>query len=272
MSRIRRIAVAFAVVGVLGVAAPAATLASSLITISGATSSYPLVQLLARKYVKVDKKKVKFKIAQGGSQVGVNDVAAGRVSIGDVARDPKPGVDPSGLDFYPIAKYAVCVVTNDSNPISNLTAAQVVSIFTGKTRNWSEVPGAKASGTIDLISRTSSAGVLTNFETLLNGGKKVSTLAAQKTSEGLLKQAVESDPNSIGFLSNYNADDGGVNSVGFNGIGCTKANAASGSYAGVARFYEVTKGEAKGAPASFISWIDHSKAAEKIIASEWIPL
>ncbi len=271
MSRIRRIAVAFAVVGVLGVAAPAATLASSLITISGATSSYPLVQLLARKYVKVDKKKVKFKITQGGSQVGVTDVAAGRVSIGDVARDPK-STDPTGLDFYPIAKYAVCVVTNDSNPISNLTAAQVVAIFTGKTRSWSEVPGAKATGTIDLISRTSSAGVLTNFETLLNGGKKVSTLAAQKTSEGLLKQAVESDPDSIGFLSNYNADDGGINSVGYNGIGCTKANAASGQYAGVARFYEVTKGEAKGAPAAFISWIDHSEAAEKIIASEWIPL
>jgi phosphate transport system substrate-binding protein len=271
MSRIRRIAVAFAVVGVLGVATPAAALATSLITISGATSSYPLVALLARKYEKVEKNKVKFKIAQGGSQVGVNDVAAGRVSIGDVARDPKSS-DPKGLDFYPIAKYAVCVVTNSSNPISNLTAAQVVSIFTGKTRSWSEVPGAKASGTIDLISRTSAAGVLSNFETLLNGGKKVSTLAAQKTSEGLLKQAVQSDANSIGFLSNYNADDGGVNSVGFNGIGCTKANAASGSYAGVARFYEVTEGEAKGAPASFISWIDHSKAAEKIIASEWITL
>ena len=114
--------------------------------------------------------------------------------------------------------------------------------------------------------------MLTNFETLLNGGKKVSTLAAQKSSEGLLKQAVESDPNSIGFLSNYNADSGGVNSVGYNGVGCTKANAASGQYAGVARFYEVTKGPAKGASASFISWIDHAKAAQTIISSEWLPI
>jgi len=271
MSRIRRIAVAFVVVGVLGVAIPAAALASSLITISGSTASYPLVQLLANKYRKVEKNKVKFKIAQGGSQAGINDVAFGRVSIADVSRDPK-STDPKGLDFYPIAKYAVCVVTNDSNPISNLTAAQVLAIFTGKTRNWSEVPGAKASGTIDLISRTSSAGVLSSFETLLNGGKKVSTLAAQKTSEGLLKQAVQADPNSIGFLSNYNADSGGVNSVAYNGIGCTRANAASGQYAGIAHFYEVTNGAAKGAAASFISWIDKAKAAQSIISSEWVPL
>jgi phosphate transport system substrate-binding protein len=271
MKQIRRIAVASAVVGVLGAATSAAASASSLITISGATSSYPLVQLLAAKYVKLHPHKYKFKITQGGSQIGVNDVAAGRVSIGDVARDPRPS-DPAGLDFYPIAKYAVCVVTNSGNPISNLTAAQVLAIFTGKTRSWSEVPGAKASGTIDLISRTSSAGVLSNFETLLLGGKKVSTLASQQSSEGLLKQAVENDPNSIGFLSNYNADSGGVNSVGFNGVACTKANGASGSYAGVARFYEVTKGAAKGASASFISWIDHSKAAQSIIATQWITL
>lgn len=272
MSRIRRIAVAFAVVGVLGVAAPAAALASTLITISGATASYPLVAALARKYEKVEKNKVRFKITQGGAQVGINDVAAGRVSIGDVSRNPKP-TDPKGLYFYPIAEYGVCVVTNKSNPISNLTAAQVESIFTGKTRNWSEVPGAKATGTIDLISRTSTAGVLSSFETLLNGGKKVSTLASQEGSESLLKQAVESDQNSIGFLSNYTANDNsGVNSVGYNGVGCTKANVASGQYAGIALFYEVTKGEAKGASAAFISWIDKAKAAQSIIASEWVPV
>lgn len=270
MSRIRRTAVALAVVGVLGAATPAAALASSLITVSGSTASYPLVSLLARKYEKLHHK-VRFRIAQGGSQVGVNDIAAGRVSIGDVSRDPRP-TDPAGLDFYPIAKYALCVVTNKSNPISNLTAAQVNAVFTGKIRSWSQVPGASATGTIDLISRTSAAGTLSNFETLLNGGKKVSTLAAQEASEGLLKQAVENDPNSIGFLSNYQADSGAVNSVGYDGVACSKANAASGAYAGVAHFYEVTKGAAKGAAAAFISWIDHSKAAKSIISTQWITL
>jgi phosphate transport system substrate-binding protein len=271
MTRIRRLSVAVAVAGVLGVAAPAGASALSTITISGATASYPLVSLLAQKYVKVHPKKVKFKIAQGGAQIGVNDVAAGRVTIGDVSRDPLSS-DPKGLVFYPIAKYAICVVTNKANTLPNLTQAQVISIFTGKTRSWSAVPGATASGTIDLISRTSVAGVLTNFQTLLLEGKKVSSIAAEEPSEGLLRQQVENDPNSIGFLSNYQSDKGGVNAVGLGGVQCNRANAVSGQYAGVARFYEVTKGSATGAASAFIGWIEKSAAARKIISTQWIPV
>src|ERR1700728_862034 len=132
MNRIRRLCLAFAVAGVLGVAPPAAASAVSTVTISGATASYPLVSLLAQKYVKLFPKKVKFKITQGGAQIGINDVAAGRVTIGDVSRDPLP-TDPAGLVFYPIAKYGICVVTNKANTLSNLTPPQVLSLFTGQT-------------------------------------------------------------------------------------------------------------------------------------------
>src|SRR3954447_7489294 len=116
MTRIRRLSAALVAAGVLGIAAPAGASALTTITISGATASYPLVSLLAQKYVKVHPHKVKFRIAQGGAQIGVNDVAAGRVSIGDVSRDPL-AVDPKGLVFYPVAKYGICVITNKSNPV-----------------------------------------------------------------------------------------------------------------------------------------------------------
>ncbi len=271
MHRIRRLSVALAVAGVLGVAAPAMASATSLVTISGATASYPLVSLLAQKYVKTHPKKVRFKIAQGGAQVGINDVAGGRVTVADVSRDPLPN-DPAGLVFYPIAKYGICVITNKSNTLSNLTPSQVTAIFTGKTRSWSAVPGASASGTIDLIGRTSVAGVLTSFQTLLLEGKKVSSIASEQASEGLLKQQVVNDPNSIGFISNYQSDLGGVNAVGYGGVPCNHATVVSGQYAGVARFYEVTKGRAKGAAAAFIGWIDASPAARKIISSQWTPI
>jgi hypothetical protein len=62
MNRFRRLSVALAVAGVLGVAAPvAASAATTTVTISGATASYPLVSLLAQKYVKLFPKKYKFK-------------------------------------------------------------------------------------------------------------------------------------------------------------------------------------------------------------------
>jgi phosphate transport system substrate-binding protein len=270
MHRIRRLSAALTVAGVVGVAAPAVASATSLVTISGATSSYPLVSLLAAKYVKLHPHKVRFKIAQGGTTVGINDVKAGSVTIADVAQEPT-GAD-AGLDFYPIAKYAICVVTNKANTLSNLTQAQVTSIFTGKTTSWSGVPGATASGPIEVFTRTSVAGVLTSFKSLLLEGKSVEKSATEEATEGLMRQAVESAPNGIGFLSNYQADKGGLNSVSFNGVACNKTTAAAGQYQGVSVFYEVTKGTATGGAASFISWIDHSGAAQKIIASEWVTI
>jgi len=271
MHRIRRLSLALVVTGTLAVAAPAAASALSTITISGATASYPLVQLLAQKYVKTHPHKVKFKIAQGGTTVGITEVNQGRVTIGDSSREFL-ATDPPGLDFYPIAKYAICVITNQANPLQNLTQSQLVSIFTGKTRAWGGVTGATASGTIDLISRTSVAGVLTSFQTLLLEGKKVSSIASEQGSDGLLKQQVESDPNAIGFVSNYQSDKGGVHVVNVAGVGCSRATAISGTYPGVARFYEVTKGRASGAALAFIAWIEKSSAARKIISTQWIPV
>jgi phosphate transport system substrate-binding protein len=267
----KKLVASLAAVTLMGAAVPAIASATTTITISGATASYPLVQLLAHKYSKLNHNRVAFRIAQGGTTIGINDVAAGRVTVADVSRDPLP-TDPSGLDFYPIAKYAICVVTNKSNPLSTLSEAQVQAIFTGKDREWGQIPGAAATGTIDLISRTSTAGVLTNFKTLFLANKSVFKLAAEEPSEGLLEQQVENDPKAVGFLSNYRADNGSVNAVGYNGVACSLANATSGQYTGVARFYEVTKGKATGAAAKFISWIDTSKAAKKIIHSQWIPL
>jgi phosphate transport system substrate-binding protein len=267
MKRTRRLSAALVAAGVLGVAAPAAASATT-ITISGATASYPLVSLLAAKYTKLHRN-IRFRIAQGGAQVGINDVAAGRVTIADVSRDPLT-TDPPHLVFYPIAKYGICVVTNKANTLGNLTSSQLISIFTGKTRSWSAVSGASASGTIDLISRTSVAGVLTSFQTLLLEGKKVSSIAAEESSEGLLRQQVESDPNAIGFLSNYQSDKGGLNVVSLGGVQCNRSTAQSGQYPGVARFYEVTKGQASGAAAKFIGWITKSAAGKRIIRTQWL--
>jgi phosphate transport system substrate-binding protein len=268
MDRIRRLSVALMVAGVVGVAAPAAANATSLVTISGATSSYPLVSLLAAKYVKLHPGKVRFKIAQGGTTVGLNNVKSGSVTIADVAQEPT-GAD-AGLDFYPIAKYAICVVTNKANTLSNLTPSEVTGIFTGKIKTWSAVPGATATGAIEVYSRTAVAGVLTSFKSLLLEGKSVEASATEEATEGLMRQSVESNPNGIGFLSNYQANKGGLNSVSYNGVACNQTTAASGQYAGVSVFFEVTKGPATGAAAAFISWIDKSPAAKKIIASEWI--
>ncbi len=266
----RRLILPLAVTAALAVG-PALAYAATTISISGATASFPLIELLTGSYHKLKHGKVVFKVSQGGASVGISDAASGKVSIGDSSRPPA-ATDPTGLVFYPIAKYFVCVVTNPANPVSNLTAAQVSQIFTGKVRNWSQVSGASATGPIDVYSRTSVAGVLTTFQNTLLAGGKVSSVATQEPSEGLMQNAVKKDANGIGFLSDYFALAKGVNAVGYNGTGCNVANVVSGAYPGVSDFYEVTKGPASGQVEAFIYWIQSSAAAKKIIESNWIPL
>jgi len=272
MRRPRRLLVFVLAGATIAVTVPVALAATTVITISGATASFPLVELLTHSYSKLQHNKIKFSVSQGGASVGIADVAAGKVNIGDSSRGPQ-STDPSGLDFYPIAKYFVCVVTSKSNPISNLTPAQAEAIFEGKVRNWGQVSGSSLNTTIDVDSRTSVAGVLTTFQNTLLAGGKVASLATQYASEGELQTAVEKDPNAIGFLSDYFALNKNLNAVAYNGTACSVANTVNETYPGWSFFYEVTKGPQVGNTIGhFINWIQTSKAAKKLIETNWIPL
>jgi phosphate transport system substrate-binding protein len=270
MRRPRRLLVPVLASAALLITVPAVAFATQVISLSGATASFPLLELLTAKYSALQHHKVKFTVSQGGASVGISDVAAGKVAIGDSSRPPA-STDPAGLDFYPIAKYFVCVVTNPGNPISNLTPTQVEQIFEGKVRSWSQVSGSTLTSTIDVDSRTSVAGVLTTFQNTLLAGGKVGT-ATQQASEGLMQNAVAHDPNAIGFLSDYFALSSKVHAVAYNGTACDVANTVNETYPGFSFFYEVTRGPATGTSLKFINWIQTSKPAKKLIETNWIPL
>src|SRR3954462_1567113 len=271
MTRTRRLGAALTATAVAAVAVPASASAVSTITISGATGSAPPVAPLAQKDGKLKPGKVRFKLAQGGGEVGVQDAAAGRVTIGNASRDPRPS-DPPGIVFYPIAKDFFCFDTTPANPLPNLTLAQAQAIWTGQVRNWEDVPGSGVTGTIDLIGRTSASSLPPLVQQLLLGNKQISDLAALKPSDGLVEQSVASDKNAIGFNSGYYASQKDVHAVAFEGVACNLQNAKSGQYPGVRNYYEVTRGPAKGAASAFIHWIQKSPVARKIIAAIAIPL
>lgn len=259
-------ALALACTAPLVATAPASAAKKTTITMSGSTSVAPLAQALTKKYGTLNSN-VSFRVAQGGSDKGITDVAKGRVTIGNSSRDPRKGSDPKGLSFYRIAKDAVCLITNPSNKLANgLTQKQVADIFSGKIRSWSDVPGAQQTGTISLQARNEASGTLDAFENLFMGGASLSSTAARQASNGLIQAAVKRDPNAIGFVSiEFTA---GVSASSYQGVACTTGNAKSGSYKGTRNFWMVTKGEAKGETARFISWITKSSAARKIIVKE----
>ncbi len=258
-----------ALIAVVPVMAPATAAAKATITMSGSTSVAPLAALLARKYINTCKHCVNFKLLQGGSDIGVADVAAGRVTIGNSSRDPKP-TDPGGLVFNKIAHDAICIVTNNANPVPGIDQAGVQAIFGGSVRSWSQVPGSTQTGTIDVFVRTPASGTQDAFAKIFMGSAKVFSGASQKASNGLIEQSVSSDPNGIGYVSLFFIKN--VHTVPYKGVDCNLRDAKSGQYGGVRNFYMVTRGAPTGAAKKWINWITHSKAASKIVATQWVPL
>jgi phosphate transport system substrate-binding protein len=245
--------------------------AKPVITMSGSTSVAPLASKLIKGYLKLHPGVAEFKLAQGGSDIGVADVGAGRVTIGNSSRDAKPS-DPGGLTWTKIARDAICLATHRDNKLGNLSQAQVQDIFSGKVRDWSQVQGATKTGPIDLVVRTAASGTQDAFAKLFMGSAKVAGNAAQKASNGLVAAAVKSDPNAIGYLS-Y-AFTTGLNDTSYQGVACNLRTAKAGQYPGSRNLWMITRGApSKGSAVyKFIKWAQNNATAQKIISSEWVPL
>jgi phosphate transport system substrate-binding protein len=271
--RAHRTLIVSLIVGLTLTLAGTASAAPKRLLIDGSTSMLPLVQKLATAYHKAFPKLPAPKVGGGESDIGISDVAAGRVDIGDVSREHE-AQDPAGLFGYKIARDGICVITNNANPLANLSAETIVGIFTGTIRDWSEVPGAKVSGTISLFDREATSGTQAAFQNIFLGEeRKITPSATTESSTGLEVNAVGAEKNAIGFVSLAATIGGGVHAVPYGGIQCTLPNAKSGVYGGVRNFWMLTKGPKKGEAAKFINWVQSSnKTVQSIITSEWISL
>lgn len=256
----------------LALAVPATAAARRLI-VGGSTSVLPLAQKLATAYHRAYPRIPAPKVSGGQSDVGISGAATGRFDIGDSSRDPIRGVDPKGLVFTKIARDGVCVITNPHNPVSNLSQESVEGIFTGRIRDWSQVPGARIGGPIDLFDRDGASGTQDAFQHIFLGETlRISPSATAETSNGLEQNAVSSDTQAIGFVSF--AYTGGVNAVGYNGVPCSLRNAKSGQYGGVRNFWMVTKGVPHGEAAKFLAWVTKpgNRTVRAIVNSSWIAI
>jgi len=252
--------------------ASVASAGKTTISLSGSTSVAPLAEGLIRAALKRSpfKGRVRFRLLQGGSDVGIIDASRGRVSIGMSSRDPK-SADPPGVVFNKVARDAVCLVSHPDNPLPNLSQDQIQSIFSGRVRSWSSVPGAKVRGTISLAVRTPASGTQDAFQNIFMGQSlRVSGGATPYRSSGLQAQALKSNPNAIGYVSfNFTR---GLHNIPYRGVRCTLRNAKAGTYGGARNFFMVTRGKPTGAVKAFIRFIRRSSAARAVTNSRWVAL
>jgi len=272
----RTLAIALAALAVM--ALPAIAFGRPIF-VGGSTSVEPLAKKLAAAYHHAFPKRPIVKVSGGQSDIGISGVASGRFDIGDSSRDPEK-TDPHHLLFIKIARDAVCVVTNQSNPLETISKQTVERIYTGVYTNWAEVPGAAASlknshTPISVFDRDSASGTQDAFRHIflpLPGSEvpqQVTPRASALASNGQERAAVQGTPGAIGFVSL--AFTSGVHAVPYEGVPCTLHNARSGQYRGTRNFWMVTHGQPKGQTLKFLRWVISGNATTKrIINSNWI--
>ena len=111
--------------------------ASGTLKVGGSTSVEPLMQALRQAYIACNPG-VEIEISGGGSGTGISEATSGILDIGMSSRALKDA-EKETLKGVNIALDGVAVIVNPVNPVTEMTIAQVKSIFTGDVTRWDKI-------------------------------------------------------------------------------------------------------------------------------------
>lgn len=208
------------------------------ISMSGSTSMEKLANALAESFM-MKYPDVTVTPEFTGSSAGIEAVTAGSVDIGNSSRALKDSEKEAGAVENVIAIDGIAVVVDPANEVAGLTKEQVIGIYTGEIKNWSEVGGSDSP--IVVIGREAGSGTRGAFEEILEV-KDVCAYASELDSTGAVMAKVASAQGSIGYVSLDVVDDT-VKALALDGIEATAENIKAGSYFLSRPFVMATNGE-----------------------------
>lgn len=241
---------------------------SGTLNLSGSTTVLPLAQEAADMFMD-ENPDVTVNVQGGGSSVGISNVAEGVVDIGDSSRGLKDEEKSLGLVDHEIALDVIVVIANKDVEVDDLTADQVVGIFTGKITNWKEVGGKDAP--ITVVVRDEASGTREIFDEKAMKKEKPKEGAIECNSNGIVRQTVSSTPNSIGYVS-LGYLDGSVKALKYGGVQGSKETSVNNTYPLSRYLHMFTKGEAAGLAKAFIDFVLSDRFQDEVVAKEYIPM
>jgi phosphate transport system substrate-binding protein len=135
--------------------------------IIGSNTVTPLSSVWAENFMK-DNPQVSISVSGPGSGAGIAALIDGTTDIcqssrlitaKEIDQAKAKGVNPYEVQ---VASDALSIIVNPSNPVSELTTAQLSAIYTGKIINWKEVGGNDAA--IVVLSRDTNSGTHVFFK------------------------------------------------------------------------------------------------------------
>ena len=168
------------------------------------------------------------------------------------------------LEIEPIGRDALVFINNKDNPVHNLTAQQLIDIYTGKITNWQGVGGKD----LDIVAyqRSEESGSQALFRKLLMKGiapMQAPTELKQMAMGGLIDAlaSYNNSANALGYSVFYYASymyaQPGLQFLSVNGVAPSNKTIADGSYPFLNDYYVVIRAdEPKDSPARKLQqWI-----------------
>ena len=231
-------------------------------TMAGSTSMEKLANAAAESFM-IKYPGVMVNAEFTGSSAGVEAVLNGTVEIGNSSRSLKDSEKEAGAVENIVAIDGIAVVVDPANNIGNLTKQQLVDIYTGKVKNWSEVGGQD--GVIIVVGREAGSGTRGAFEELLEV-EDACAYANELDSTGAVMAKVASTPGAIGYVS-LDVIDESVAALSLEGVEPTEENIKAGSYFLSRPFVMATKGEISEQSEvvqAFFGWLQSEEGQEVI--------
>lgn len=211
---------------------------SGTITMAGSTSMEKLANAVAESFM-AKYPDVTVTAEFTGSSAGVEAVLGGSVDIGNSSRNLKDEEKAAGAVENIVAIDGIAVVTDKENTVTDLTTDQLVGIYKGEIKNWSEVGGTDEA--IVVVGREAGSGTRGAFEELLEI-EDACAYANELDSTGAVMAKVASTPGAIGYVSLDVVDDT-VISLSLDGVAATEENIKAGDYTLSRPFVMATNGE-----------------------------
>jgi len=213
---------------------------------------------------------MRISVTGGGSGTGIASLMNRTVDIANASREMKTeeiqAAKANGFTpvEFAVARDAIAVVVNPSNPVSALTMQQISDIYTGKITNWQKVGGEDRP--IVLLSRESNSGTYVYvLEHVIRMDDPESKLLfspdtlLMPSSEGISTE-VRQNPNAIGYDGlGYVTSDQKVLAVARDAnspyVLPSIATVNDGSYPISRSLYMYTAGEPSGQLKTYLDWV-----------------
>lgn len=247
-------------IALAALAAPVLATAGT-VTVKGSDTMVILAQRWAEDYMKKNPGK-KVQVTGGGSGTGIAALVNGTTDIANSSRSIKADEKAKVRERYStlpteiaVAQDGVAVYVHEGNPVSQLTIAQLESIYVGDVRNWKDVGGPDAP--IVLYSRENSSGTYVFFKDHVLGGGDFAAAAQTLPGTAAVVNAVSKEKHGIGYGgAAYAKGVKEVKIVGKDGQGWLPSaeNVASGKYPLARPLFMYTRAKPSGEAKDFIDF------------------